>query len=158
MQNSVMYELTVFGGAGAAGVLIAFIYDMFRLKRRVVRTKTVLVHIEDILFWIIAAIIFFLSSYIVSSGETRTYFYAGTFIGGLLYFGILSKPILWLLTTIIKIIAWPLLKISAFLKPIVRKVLTRMHKTMGRARNWMAVESYRTRVDFNRLKNTFTKK
>lgn len=158
MQNSVMYELTVFGGAGAAGVLIAFIYDMFRLKRRVVRTKTVLVHIEDILFWLIAAIIFFLSSYIISSGETRMYFYAGTFLGGVLYFCILSKPVLWFLTTLIRIIAWPLLKIAEFLRPILRVLIIRFNKVMGRVRNWMALERYKVRVDFNRLKNTFTKK
>ena len=36
--NSVTYELTVFGGR-AAGVIIAFLYDMFRLKRRMVKPK-----------------------------------------------------------------------------------------------------------------------
>jgi len=50
MQNGVVYELTVFGGAGAAGVLIAFLYDMIRLKRRIVRTRKIMVHIEDIFF------------------------------------------------------------------------------------------------------------
>ena len=123
MQNSVAYELMVFGGAGAAGVIIAFLYDMFRLKRRIVKTKTAMVHFEDILFWLIAAIIFFLSSYVISNGETRAYYYAGTFIGGALYLSVLSKPVLWLLTTMIEIILWPFIKLTDLLKPII-KILT----------------------------------
>ena len=158
MGNSVIYELTVFGGAGVAGVLIAFVYDMFRLKRRMVRTTTVLVHIEDIIFWVIAAIILFLSSYIISSGEMRVYFYAGAILGGALYFGTLSKPILWLLTALIKILAWPLIKIFEFIKPIIKSISIRLEKATGRMKNRVAIERYRTKVDFKRLKHTFTKK
>lgn len=158
MQNSVVYELTVFGGAGAAGVLIAFLYDMFRLKRRIVRTKSVMVHIEDIIFWLISAIVLFLSSYIISSGETRVYFYAGAFLGALLYIGLLSKPMLWLLTQLIKIIAWPICKILDLLKPVFKKINLRTKKMAGRVRNRLALEGYKIKVDFTRLRNTFTKK
>ncbi len=74
MHNSLIYELTVFGGAGAAGVLAAFLYDLFRLKRRLIKTGAIVIHIEDVLYWIIATVIIFLASYVVSSGETRFYF------------------------------------------------------------------------------------
>ncbi len=158
MQNSVAYELTVFGGAGAAGVIIAFIYDMFRLKRRIVRTKTAMVHVEDIIFWFIAAIIFFLSSYIISDGETRAYFYVGTFIGGALYLSILSKPILWLLAALIKILLWPFIKLINILKPIFISLICHIKKLWIKIRNRAALESYKARIDFNRFKHTFTKK
>ncbi len=158
MQNSVAYELTVFGGAGAAGVIIAFLYDMFRLKRRIVKTKTAMVHFEDIIFWVIAAIIFFLSSYIVSNGETRAYYYMGSFIGGVLYFSILSKPLLWLLTWLIRIILWPFEKLINILKPIIEIFIGRIKKLLNIIRNRAALESYRTRIDLRRLSNTFTKK
>ena len=158
MQNSVAYELTVFGGAGAAGVVIAFLYDMFRLKRRMVKTKTAMVHFEDILFWVIAAIIFFLSSYVVSNGETRAYYYMGSFIGGVLYFCILSKPILWLLTWSIRIILWPFEMLINILKPIIEIFMGRIKKLLNIMRNRAALESYRTRIDLRRLSNTFTKK
>ncbi|MGI6623690.1 MAG: hypothetical protein GX227_09075 [Clostridiaceae bacterium] len=158
MQSSVVYELTVFGGAGAAGVLIAFLYDIFRLKRRIVRTRTVMVHIEDTFFWLIASIVIFLASYIISSGETRAYFYAGAFLGALLYIGLLSKPVLWLLTQLIKIIAWPICKMIEFMKPVIGKVNLRTKKIAGKIRNRLALEGYRIKVDFVRLRNTFTKK
>lgn len=158
MQNNVMYELTVFGGAGAAGVLIAFLYDLFRLKRRIVRTKPVLVHIEDILYWLCAAIILFLSSYILSSGETRVYFYAGSFIGGLVYFGLFSVPILWALTLIIRALAWPFYEIFKFIRPIFCIIMIRYRKVVAKLKNRAALEEYRVRVNFFRLRNTFTKK
>ncbi|MGI6086027.1 MAG: spore cortex biosynthesis protein YabQ [Acetivibrionales bacterium] len=158
MQNSVAYELTVFGGAGAAGVIIAFLYDMFRLKRRMVKTKAAMVHFEDILFWLIAAIIFFLSSYIISNGETRAYYYAGTLIGGTLYFSILSQPVIWLLTATINILLWPVMKLVDILKPILIIIVRCIKKLLKKIRNQIAIESYKARVDFNRLKNTFLKK
>lgn len=158
MHNDVMYELTVFGGAGAAGVFMAFLYDLFRLKRRFIRTKPIVVHIEDVLYWICAAIILFLSSYILSSGETRSYFYAGTFLGALTYLGLFSKPVIWLLTKIIKIILWPFYIIFKFLRPVFKLLLLKLNKLMGRVKKRAAVEQFRVRVNYTRLRNAFTKK
>lgn len=158
MQNGVMIELTVFGGAGAAGVLLAFVYDLFRLKRRIVRTRPLFVHIEDILYWLCAAIILFLSSYILSSGETRNYFFAGSILGSLVYFGILSRPVLWLLTAVVRLILWPFNEILRFLKPVFRVIHIRLQRIGGRVKNRAALEKYRVKVDFCRLRNTFIKK
>ena len=77
MSTSAGYELTVVAGAMACGVILAFLYDLFRIKRRFVRTSAIFIHIEDLLFWLVAAIIVFLASYIISSGETRFYFFSG---------------------------------------------------------------------------------
>lgn len=153
-----MYELTVFGGAGAAGVLLAFLYDLFRLKRRMLKTKPILTHLEDILFWISAAVILFLFSYVLSNGETRVYFYLGALLGAVLYLGLLSKPILWLLTSVLRILIWPFQEVIKFLKPIIRVFLILCRKLMGKVRNRAALEGYRAKVDYYRLRNTFTKK
>ncbi|NLM73678.1 MAG: hypothetical protein GX184_06605 [Clostridiaceae bacterium] len=158
MHDKVMYELTVFGGAGAAGVLMAFLYDLFRLKRRFIKTRPIVVHIEDVLYWVFAAIILFLSSYILNSGETRAYFFAGTVLGALTYLGLFSKPVIWLLTLLIKIILWPLQVIINFLRPVVKVLISKMNKTMGRARKRVALEQFRMRVKYMRLRNAFTKK
>jgi spore cortex biosynthesis protein YabQ len=153
-----MYELTVFGGAGAAGVLLAFLYDLFRLKRRIMKTTPMMTHVEDVLYWICSAIILFLSSYILSSGETRLYFYLGAFTGGLLYLGLFSKPILWLLSLLIKIIVWPFREIIKFLKPILHVFLLLVKRLLGKVKNRAAIEGYRARVGFYRIRNAFTKK
>lgn len=158
MHDKVAYELTVFGGAGATGVILAFLYDLFRLKRRLWKTRPLLVHFEDILFWICATVILFLSSYILSSGETRSYFFAGAFIGAVSYWGILSKPVLWLLSTVIRIMLWPFKEIIKFLRPIFNVILLNLRKITGKAKNRLALEGYRARVGFIRLKNAFVKK
>jgi len=158
MHNNVAYELTVFGGAGAAGVILAFLYDLFRLKRRFWKTRPLLVNIEDCLFWICAAVILFLSSYILSSGETRPYFFAGAVLGAISYWSILSKPTLWLLTTIIRILLWPFKEILKFLRPIFHVLMIKLRKITGKAKNRIALEGYRARVSFIRLRNAFVKK
>lgn len=158
MHNGVMYELTVFGGAGAAGVLIAFLYDLFRLKRRVLKTTPMMTHVEDVLYWICSAIILFLSSYILSSGETRFYFYMGAITGGLLYLGIFSKPILWFLLILIKIIVWPFHELIKFLRPILHRLMLFAKRILGKVRNRAALEGYRARVGLFRIRNAFTKK
>jgi spore cortex biosynthesis protein YabQ len=153
-----MYELSVFGGAGAAGVLIAFLYDLFRLKRRIIRTRPFLVHAEDILYWLCASVILFLFSYVLSSGETRVYFYVGAFIGALLYFSILSEPVLWLLSTTIKILVWPFCEIFRFLRPVFDIIHIRCRKLTGKLKSRASSELCRAVVNCHRLRNTFTKK
>lgn len=158
MQNQVMYELTVFCGAAAAGIIMAFLYDLLRLKRRFIRTGTAMVHIEDIIYWICAAIILFLSSYILSSGETRGYFFIGTITGALTYAVLFSKPVLWLLTKTIKLLLWPISRIVIFLRPVFRVIAIRYRKITGKIKYLGTLEGYRIRVSFKRLRNTFTKK
>lgn len=36
------------------GILLAFIYDLFRITRKAFTTKDFITYLEDILFWIIA--------------------------------------------------------------------------------------------------------
>ena len=50
------------------GMLIAFIYDLFRVKRKTIRTKTLGVVIEDFLFWILAALVMFSVVYYSNEG------------------------------------------------------------------------------------------
>ena len=110
MSTSAGYELTVVAGAMACGVILAFLYDLFRIKRRFVRTSAIFIHIEDLLFWLVAAIIVFLASYIISSGETRFYFFSGIFFGGFLYYALLSKIVMWTLTEL-EAVLWPVREI-----------------------------------------------
>jgi spore cortex biosynthesis protein YabQ len=158
MHNSLIYELTVFGGAGAAGVLAAFLYDLFRLKRRLIKTGAIVIHIEDVLYWIIATVIIFLASYVVSSGETRFYFFAGVFTGGLLYFMLLSKLVLKGLSVLIKLLVWPVAEVIKLLKPVFLGLAVRIRHLLGKTRNRVALKAYYVKVDFRRFRNVLTKK
>lgn len=106
----------------------------------------------------IAAIIVFLASYIISSGETRFYFFSGLFLGGFLYLALLSKIVSWVLTELIKAILWPFRQILRLLAPVFRVFLRHTRKGLGKFRNQVAVRAYRIRVDMRRLRNAMTKK
>lgn len=158
MSTSAGYELTVVAGAMACGVILAFLYDLFRIKRRFVRTSAIFIHIEDLLFWLVAAIIVFLASYIISSGETRFYFFSGIFFGGFLYYALLSKIVMWTLTEILEAVLWPVREILRYLTPVARRFLMNGKKLLGKTRNRFAIKAYHIGVDMRRLRNIMTKK
>lgn len=158
MSTTAGYELAVVAGAMACGAIVAFLYDLFRVKRRFVKTSAIFIHIEDVLFWLIAAIIVFLASYIISGGETRFYFFTGIFLGGLIYFVFLSRFIVWTLTELINTVLWPFKKLFGLVTPLFRSLFMKIGKLAGRLRNFLAIQTYRVRVDMKRLKNAMTKK
>ena len=58
-------------------MLIAFIFDLFRIKRKAVETGNLLTYIEDLLYWIIAALVMFAVVYLANEGELRGYIFLG---------------------------------------------------------------------------------
>lgn len=157
-ENLLSFELTVFAGAGATGLVSAFLYDLFRLKRRLVKTAAIMIHIEDVLYWIAASIILFLSSYVLSSGETRFYFFAGVLLGALLYFILLSKWVLLALRWLVGVLAWPVREVIKLLTPVFKGLAVAIRRLLGKLRNRAALQAYRVRIDMRRFHNTLTKK
>ncbi|NLC69030.1 MAG: spore cortex biosynthesis protein YabQ, partial [Clostridiaceae bacterium] len=94
MPSFIITELYVFLYSLLGGMLIAFIYDIFRIKRRIVKTSVVFLHLEDILFWIIAVIVMFLFVHYTNEGEIRGYIFIGAFAGAAVYMLLLSKIII----------------------------------------------------------------
>jgi spore cortex biosynthesis protein YabQ len=77
--------------AAAGGMAIALLYDIFRIFRRTVRTGVLSAYVQDLLYWLIVAVIMFLTIYHSNDGELRAYLFLGTFLGVLLYALIFSK-------------------------------------------------------------------
>ncbi len=90
------------------GILLGFIFDIFRALRKSIKNSTVATNIEDILFVIISFIIIAMVVQIVSKGELRFYILLGIILGILIYFLSVSKYIItgetWILKSIIKIL------------------------------------------------------
>ena len=90
------------------GILLGFIFDIFRALRKSIKNSTVVTNIEDILFVIISFIIIAMVVQIVSKGELRFYILLGIILGILIYFLSVSKYIItgetWILKSIIKIL------------------------------------------------------
>lgn len=70
---------------------MAFIYDVFRIKRKAIKTNNLVIYIEDFVYWVIAALIMFAVIYFSNEGEIRGYIFIGTLIGVVLYILVFSK-------------------------------------------------------------------
>lgn len=110
-------EVTVFLSAMGSGAAAGFIYDLFRLKRRAMKTKAFLIGLEDIVFWVMTSILMFITAYFSSEGEVRLYFLFAAFIGVLIYYWLFSNWVIQILTFLVKVILWPFAFLIRVLKP-----------------------------------------
>ena len=98
-NQTIIFLYSVLGGA-----LIGLVYDIFRVKRRLIKTGDVSTHIEDFLFWLIVAIIMFLTLFYSNEGEFRIYTLMGNIIGLVLYVCTVSNFVINSTIKIIRII------------------------------------------------------
>jgi len=104
MPVSVSNQIYVFLCSVAGGMLIAFIFDLFRIKRRTIKTSNIVTYIEDFIFWIFAALVMLLLVYYSNEGEPRGFIFIGIFLGAILYMLSLSKIIMKSVLAIIKVV------------------------------------------------------
>lgn len=91
MNDNIYYQLYVFVLCCIFGVILAILFDIFRIKRRIVHTSVFLTFIEDMLFWVLASLLFFILILRFYNGEFRVFMVVGIVIGAMAYFGTLSK-------------------------------------------------------------------
>lgn len=101
------------------GMLLGFIWDIYRLVRRYVKMGAVGTALGDLIYWIVSIYISVQLIFYISYGNVRMFILLGFVLGALLYFYGISNYILkfliFLVDTFIKIIR----KVSLFIiKPI----------------------------------------
>ncbi len=114
MSNILSIEIKEFFYFCLAGIEISIIFDLFRAKRRAIKTSNILTCIEDIVYWIITGIILINTIARHSSGNIRGYMLVGVVIGVLFYFFLIGKYVLKILTKIFNILLFPVKKIKKF--------------------------------------------
>lgn len=85
MNSSVVSENLFLLYSLAMGIFITFIYDIFRICRRVCAHSSFLVSLEDILFWVFCAISVFYLMHTQSNGTLRWFAILGALVGMLSY-------------------------------------------------------------------------
>ncbi len=105
MITSVSDQAYVFFCTIISGMAIALAYDIFRIFRKAVKTSSAVTYVQDLLYWLIAAAIMFLTVYYSNDGQLRAYLFAGAIIGVILYALLLSNIIMRSSLFIIKIAA-----------------------------------------------------
>ena len=112
----------------AAGALAAFVYDILRISRKKIRTRDIVVIIEDIIFFVIAALILYITAYLKNSGEIRWYGFIGYALGFLIYRLLIGDRFIALSVIIID----ALLKVIIFILKIVLFPIALVYKILRR--------------------------
>ena len=84
-------EAVFFGISILCGMGLVFIYDFFRILRRIVPHGNIWIGIEDICYWFFSTIVVFLLLYQKNDGMMRAFSFWGMFLGGSLYIFLFSR-------------------------------------------------------------------
>jgi spore cortex biosynthesis protein YabQ len=103
VSEGIFAELHNTAAALLYGALLAAVYDVFRIFRRIIPRGVVCVSLEDILYWTAACIGTFSFFFLVNSGGIRAYLAAGIAAGAALYHFLIGK---WILAGVSKLILW----------------------------------------------------
>jgi len=94
----------IFACSVVGGIIAALLYDLFRIKRKTIKTGIIATYIEDFIYWVLVSIIMFLLLYFSNDGEIRGFIFLGALLGVVLYVLLLSRIVTGLILFIIKII------------------------------------------------------
>ena len=130
MNNFVTSQINIFLIFILNGIIIALIFDAFRILRKIFKTPDWVTYLEDIIFWIISCVIIAFSIYTYNNGEIRLYMFIGLLIGAILYIITISKYVIKIFVFIIdkfkyifkKVLFYIIYPIKLLLK-ILRKLL-----------------------------------
>ncbi len=100
------------------GIVIGFLYDIFRCIRKNYNTSNLLTQIEDFIFLIIAGFILLLGILKINNGELRFYIFLSNFLGIISYFLTFSRLCVIIIDIIVKICK----KLTDYVVIIIKKI------------------------------------
>ena len=100
------------------GIVIGFLYDIFRCIRKNYNTSNLLTQIEDFIFLIIAGFILLLGILKINNGELRFYIFLSNFLGIISYFLTISRLCVIIINIVVKICK----KLTDFVVIIIKKI------------------------------------
>ena len=83
-------QLHTFMVTVAIGAGLGILYDFYRVGKRALRLRSLLTAVGDLLYWLAATVIVFLTLLYCNWGELRLYVFLGLASGAFLYFRFLS--------------------------------------------------------------------
>ncbi len=85
-------------------MVMAFFYDLLRVRRRTVKAASFVVQIEDFLYWVAAAVFMLVVVYYSNEGEVRGYIFLGAAMGAILYALTLSRIVMSVFLTLVNLL------------------------------------------------------
>lgn len=146
MLISVQEQLTVFGLSILLGCGLGVLYDVFRLLRLLVRFGPAAIFLQDLLFWLAAALLTFFYIFAANSGQIRWFILFGALLGAVIYHLTLGEMVIRflraaidlirrVLTRFIHFVLFPFVVISRGMRPHTRLFGRRMKKIMKNSGN-----------------------
>lgn len=119
------------------GIIVSFIFDIFRILRKKFKTSNFITYVEDFLFWIISGFLIISAIFKFNDGELRAYLFIGILLGIAIYIilftKLVNKIILKILTPVKIILDFFLSvfkKISDFITNCLKKCKNKSKKTI----------------------------
>ncbi|WP_034328166.1 spore cortex biosynthesis protein YabQ [Alkaliphilus transvaalensis] len=101
---SVYHETYILLATIYGGILIGFIYDLYKVFRGIFNPKKLATNLQDIFFWTIITIVAFYVLIFSNKGDLRFYNFLGFVIGVGIYYYLLSKKIIQALTFLVRLL------------------------------------------------------
>ena len=102
MNEMVSSQSMLFLASVEIGVLMGVLFDLIRIFRKILKHPNFLVQIEDMLYWIICALLGFYRLYICNYAAIRPYICIGIILGAVFYLLTFSIIFMKIATAIIK--------------------------------------------------------
>ncbi len=123
MSREIVQELTFFTHSVLIGLVITFVYDWIRVLRRLFKHGTLLMSLEDLLFWLACGIGVFYMLYRENNGTLRWFAVLGAAVGMFFYKMIVRDAFVNIMSTCIHKIMWFVFRVlQIVLKPVKRLI------------------------------------
>lgn len=110
------------------GIIISFLFDIFRILRKVYKFSNMLIYMQDILFWLLTGIIILQAIFKFNSGDIRIFLFLGIFFGVFIYISLFSIYVIKIGSFILKLINTLIRKLINVFKVPICKILNFMIK------------------------------
>ena len=140
------------------GVIIGFLFDIFRILRKSFKTSDIVTYIEDILFWIFTGIIILYSIFTFNNGEIRLFMIIAVIIGSGIYLLYISSYVIKINVTIILFCKKIIYKIFSILIFPIKIILTFLRKILIKPVDFIILNIRKTfKTIFNKITKNNTK-
>ena len=113
------------------GLIVSFIFDIFRILGKKFNTNNIITYIEDVLFWIISGFLIISAVFKFNNGELRLYLFLGILIGIVMYMLLFTKFINLIFLKILT----PVQIIIDFFLSLFKKNYNFINKTIKKCKN-----------------------
>ena len=86
-------QVYIFGWSIVTGAILGILFDFFRAFR-FKGIRDIWVYIQDVIFWLVTAVIIIVSAFVINDGELRGYMLLGYLLGAGFYMLTFSKLLL----------------------------------------------------------------